>query len=63
MREALLAIVRHAGEIIRRRENMVIEEKEGHANFVTTIDEGVQDYLRSRTRRRGSSIPWTARRT
>ena len=47
MREALLAIVRHAGEIIRRREDMVIEEKEGHANFVTTIDEGVQAYLLS----------------
>ncbi|MBR5288809.1 MAG: inositol monophosphatase [Clostridia bacterium] len=45
MREALLAIVRHAGEIIRRREDMVIEEKEGHANFVTTIDENVQAYL------------------
>ncbi len=45
MREALLAIVRRAGEIIRRREDMVIEEKEGHANFVTTIDEGVQAYL------------------
>ena len=45
MREALLEIVRHAGEIIRRREEMVVEEKEGHANFVTTIDEGVQAYL------------------
>jgi len=47
MREALLAIVRRAGEIIRRREEMVIEEKEGHANFVTTIDENVQAYLLS----------------
>lgn len=45
MREALLAIARHAGEIIRRREEMVVQEKEGHANFVTTIDENVQAYL------------------
>ena len=47
MRDALLAIVRHAGEIIRRREKMIVEEKEGHANFVTTIDENVQAYLLS----------------
>lgn len=45
MREALLAIARRAGEIIRCREHMVIEEKEGHANFVTTVDEQVQAYL------------------
>jgi len=45
MRDALLEIVRRAGEIIRRREEMVVEEKEGHANFVTTIDENVQAYL------------------
>lgn len=45
MKEALLDIVRRAGEVIRRRESMVIEEKEGHANFVTTIDEQVQAYL------------------
>ena len=45
MREALLEIVRCAGETIRRREEMVVEEKEGHANFVTTIDENVQAYL------------------
>lgn len=45
MRDALLEIVRRAGEIIRRREEMVVQEKEGHANFVTTIDENVQAYL------------------
>lgn len=45
MKKALLDIVRHAGEIIRRRDEMVVEEKEGHANFVTTIDENVQAYL------------------
>ncbi len=45
MREELLEIVRRAGEIIRRREGMMVEEKEGHANFVTTIDENVQTYL------------------
>lgn len=45
MKDALLKIVRHAGEIIRRREDMIVEEKEGHANFVTTIDENVQAYL------------------
>ena len=45
MKDALLKIVRRAGEIIRRREDMIVEEKEGHANFVTTIDENVQAYL------------------
>ena len=45
MREAILAIARQAGEIIRRREEFVVEEKEGHANFVTTIDQAVQSYL------------------
>lgn len=45
MREAILAIARQAGEKIRRRENIAVEEKEGHANFVTTIDQEVQAYL------------------
>ena len=45
MRSKLEAIARKAGEIILEREAFRVEEKEGHANYVTTIDQHVQDYL------------------
>jgi len=45
MREALEAIARKAGSMIAARDAFEIEEKEGHANYVTTIDQNVQAYL------------------
>ena len=38
-------IAREAGRIIRDADNFRVEEKEGHGNFVTTVDCAVQDYL------------------
>jgi len=45
MRNGLEQIARNAGKIILDREAFRVEEKEGHANYVTTIDQHVQDYL------------------
>lgn len=45
MKEALLSIVRRAGDIILNAEAFRVEEKEGHANFVTNVDEEVQRFL------------------
>lgn len=45
MKEALIRIAKKAGEIILSRPEFDIETKEGHANFVTTIDKNVQTYL------------------
>lgn len=45
MKQALQAIVRKAGQIISSADSFRVEQKEGHANFVTSIDEEVQRYL------------------
>lgn len=45
MRQAIEAIARQAGQIILSRAVSRIEQKEGHANFVTSVDCAVQDYL------------------
>ena len=49
VREALAqdvqAIARHAGQIIRDAGCYDVEQKDGHANFVTSVDKAVQDYL------------------
>ena len=38
-------IAREAGSIIRGFGSYDVEQKEGHANFVTTVDKAVEDYL------------------
>ena len=43
--ENLGRIIREAGRIIRSFGDYQVEQKEGHANFVTTVDKAVQDYL------------------
>lgn len=45
MQKELEAIARHAGDIILRHGVSRIEQKEGHANFVTAVDRAVQDNL------------------
>lgn len=45
MKQALQSIVRSAGELILNAEATRIEQKEGHANFVTDVDEAVQRFL------------------
>ena len=47
LREGVLAAARHAGEIILGFGEFSVEEKEGHANFVTDVDCAVQDYLQT----------------
>lgn len=47
IREGVLAIAKGAGEIILGFGDFSVEEKEGHANFVTDVDCAVQDYLQS----------------
>ena len=48
MKQVLYDIARKAGEIILRAEAFRVEQKEGHANFVTSVDEEVQRYLITR---------------
>lgn len=45
MKDQLHAICRQAGNLMLQREQFAIEEKDGHANFVTSVDKAVQDYL------------------
>ncbi len=45
MEQALHAIARQAGEMILNAGAFQIEQKEGHANFVTSVDEAVQRFL------------------
>ena len=45
MKQELQAIIRQAGEIILNAETFRVEQKEGHANFVTSVDEEVQRFL------------------
>lgn len=50
MKEKLQSIVLKAGELILHAESFHIDQKEGHANFVTDVDEAVQQYLISELR-------------
>ena len=45
LREDVCRIAREAGSRILRFGEFDVEEKEGHANFVTTVDKAVQEYL------------------
>ena len=45
MIQSLKSIMQQAGEIILRSESFRVEAKEGHANFVTSVDEEVQRFL------------------
>lgn len=45
--EALIAIAKEAGAMMRRSHDAAIHEKEGHYNFVTDADVAVQTYLKS----------------
>ena len=45
MKQKLQAIIREAGKIILNAEAFRVEQKEGHANFVTSVDEEVQRFL------------------
>ena len=48
---AVERIAREAGRIILSHGAFDVEQKEGHANFVTTVDKGVQDYLSAALRK------------
>ena len=45
MREKLMQIARTAGDFFSARSLSQIDQKEGHANFVTNIDREVEEYL------------------
>ena len=45
LRAPLEAIAREAGRIILSFGSYDVEQKEGHANFVTSVDKAVEDYL------------------
>ena len=45
MRERLMRIAREAGNLFSARSLSEIDQKEGHANFVTNIDREVEEYL------------------
>ena len=45
MKSRLEAIARRAGDIILAHEIRRIDQKEGHANFVTSVDQAVQEEL------------------
>ena len=45
MREKLMQIARTAGNFFSARALSEIDQKEGHANFVTNIDREVEEYL------------------
>ncbi len=45
MKQALQTIIRRAGDLILNAEAFRVEAKEGHANFVTSVDEEVQRFL------------------
>lgn len=42
---ALESVIRSAGAMILRRPSFTVSEKEGHANFVTDIDQAVEKHL------------------
>ena len=43
LREPIARIAREAGRIILEHGAFRVEQKEGHANFVTNVDRAVQD--------------------
>ena len=45
MKERLMQIARTAGDLFTARSLSRIDQKEGHANFVTNIDREVEEYL------------------
>lgn len=45
LREDVCAIIRKAGRMICEASAYSVEEKKGHANFVTSVDKAVQQYL------------------
>ena len=45
MREQLMQIARTAGDFFSARSLSQIDQKEGHANFVTNVDREVEEYL------------------
>ena len=45
MREKLMQIARTAGDFFSARSLSQIDQKEGHANFVTNVDREVEEYL------------------
>ena len=45
MRDQLMQIARNAGDMFSSRSLSRIDQKEGHANFVTNIDREVEEYL------------------
>ena len=45
MRDQLMQIARNAGDMFSSRSLSQIDQKEGHANFVTNIDREVEEYL------------------
>ena len=46
MLNELFDVIRHAGEMIVNARQFDVEIKEGHANFVTTVDAAVEEYLK-----------------
>lgn len=48
MKQKLLQIIREAGDLIVHAREYGIEQKEGHANFVTSVDEEVERFLQTR---------------
>lgn len=45
MKQALIRILKETDALILKTRSFAIEEKEGHANYVTTVDEGVEALL------------------
>ena len=45
MKEKVISLIRDAAEIIKNRPEFSVDEKEGHANYVTTVDKQLQDAL------------------
>ena len=51
MRKALCALMAEAGEkLLAAHRDLAVTEKEGHANFVTNVDQRMQDLLMERLR-------------
>lgn len=46
MKQQLTRILQHAGEMMLGRGDFAVEQKAGHANFVTSVDKAVEEYLR-----------------
>ena len=46
MKQQLTRILQHAGEMMLGRGDFAVEQKAGHANYVTSVDKAVEEYLR-----------------